>query len=130
MKTTRRAFLQRFGIGLAAAAALAHVPETVLHALPLHEAGPYAAHEYLIARWREYMRGKTAADCPSELQVSHGLYDAFAASCAQLMRADPHLAPYVETRTKKERRPGMMFRTATLRADPSITTWEGLRFVA
>lgn len=90
MSMNRRAFLQRFGIGLAAACALASLPVAAVEALTLPEAAKRLACEHLRKCYNDYARGKPAHEHPRVMRVSQGLYEAFEGELTNLERwTDP-----------------------------------------
>ena len=119
MSMDRRGFLKRFGIGLAAACALAAVPEAVVKALAPAEAARRLACEHMRREWLGYMRGKRAEQCPRELRVSQGLYTAYKGELQSCERYTSGDAP--------DRAPSLLFKAARVIVAPDVRGWD-IRF--
>lgn len=121
----RRAFLQRFGIGLGAACALAAIPVAVVETFTIDDAGRRLACEFLRRQWNAVHTGPiTPLKFSHTIHVSQGLYDAFNGELMANERFHP------DWRGDGSPPPALMFKAARVIAHPDIATWEGLRFVA
>lgn len=119
----RRAFLQRFGIGLAAAAALASVPVSALEALSITEAGRRCAIEFLRKRYNEYVRGRSSDAMPLSMRVPPGLFAAYEGELTVCER----FIPNEDARGEYAPR-GLMFKGTALFADETMPAAWDVRF--
>jgi hypothetical protein len=113
----RRDFLKRFGVGVAAAAALAQVPVAVVQALDTAEAGKRLACEYMRRVYNEFSRGRGLAGLPRRMFVSPGLFEAYE---GELMANERFVVVGFDD-------PGsprvLCFKGARVSADPSMRGW-------
>jgi hypothetical protein len=72
----RRAFLKRFGIGVAAACALASLPVSAVEALTLPEAGKRIACEYLRKIYNDWCQAHPGQR-PTRMEAGQELFEAF-----------------------------------------------------
>lgn len=114
----RRAFLQRFGIGVGAALALTAIPKAAIAALDTTEAGKRLACEFLRQRYNAHMRGKSVRDTPLLMRVPCGLFDAFAAELTSFER----FVSVEELRCASSRH--LMFKGTPLFEDPTMPGWD------
>ena len=112
----RRSFLQRFGIGVSAALALAALPVEAIQALTTEQAAKRLACEHLrriYNAWCDAHHGQQ----PALICVSRGLYDAYSAelrACERVTTAD----------TWTQDTPDLMFKGTRLRAVTSVQGWD------
>lgn len=119
---SRRDFLKRFGIGVAAACALASLPEAAVQALTLADAGRRCACEFLRTRYNDHMRGRTASETPLSMRVPSGLFAAFEGelfACERFIASDAR---------QVERPHSLMFKGTMLFADPAMPAAWDVRF--
>jgi hypothetical protein len=81
----RRAFLKRFGIGVAAACALASLPVSAVEALTLPEAGQRIACEDLRKVWLDWCRAHPG-QMPTRMEAGLELFEAFEGEIVVCMR--------------------------------------------
>ena len=74
---SRRAFIQRFTVGVVGALALAHVPAAVVKAVGLTEPARRYACEYLRKVYYDAMRGNPASQCPRRMEAGRELFEAY-----------------------------------------------------
>ena len=124
----RRGFLQRFGIGVGAALALASLPKAAIAALTNEQAAKRCACEYMRARYLTHVREQMASHAPgikfympNHLRVSPGLYAAYE---GELLACERYTA--VDARGGWDA--GLMFKGARVTVDPALKRWEDLRF--
>ncbi len=77
MSMTRRAFVQRFTVGVVGALALAHVPAAVVKAVGLAEPVRRYACEYLRKVYYDALRGKPISQCPRIMEAGRELFEAY-----------------------------------------------------
>ena len=117
----RRGFLQRFGIGLAGALALAQLPASAVEALTQPDAARLLACEYLRKRYNEFARGRSVWDQPERIEVSRGLFEAFEGELVATQRFVYNYAPPSER--------NLCFKAARVVIREDIQRWEDLRII-
>jgi hypothetical protein len=105
----RRTFLRRFATGVVAAAALAHIPASVVKMAGLTEPAKRYAIEYLDKVYKDYTKGKSSAHAPRIIEVGQELYEAYHDDLQPWMR--------FTSGDSQWRRPTLMFRAATVVAE-------------
>ena len=121
MALNRRAFLQRFGIGVGAALTLAALPASAVEALSVTDAGRRCAIEYLRHRWIEHMRGRSVTQAPPTMYVPQGLFDAYEGELTACVR-------FVLTDGHRDGPRWLSFKGAKLFADPAMPKAWDVRF--
>lgn len=111
----RRAFLTRFGIGLSAAAVLSQIPEPVLAALSVEDAGKRSALAYLTHIWNREMKGRGSGWCQT-ISVGPGLWKAFKGELIDCQRFAP-----VGDRPNECR---LAFKSGKIGLDPTLRAWD------
>ncbi len=113
----RRTFLQRFGIGVSAALALAALPASAIQALTTEQAAKRCAIEYLRKAYTDHVRGKSVSQHPRAFYVSQGLYDAYEGEIVANQRA-------MESARWEHTRQGLMFKGSKVEAKAELRGWD------
>jgi hypothetical protein len=118
---SRRTFLQRFGIGVGAALALASLTEAAVDGLTELQAANRCACEYLRKIYNDtshaWFRAQGGPQHPERLYVSRGLYDALEGEFQANER-------FMSARPAHPSQPHLMFKAAEVYADPTLTGWD------
>lgn len=116
----RRGFLQRFGIGVTAALALAALPEAVVAHLSTPELAKRCACEYMRTA---YNRSRGLNGAPALMWVSPGLYRAYEGEL--LMNERFRITEDVRD---LEGPRWLVFKATRVEVDPQLAKWD-IRFV-
>ena len=73
----RRAFLQRVGLGVAGALALAHVPAAIVKTVVGEQTARRYASEYLRRVYNDHCKGRPISEHPHRMEAGRELFEAF-----------------------------------------------------
>lgn len=105
----RRAFLTAFGKAAVATALVTGLPIGWIPAEPRR----YAAIDFLVKAWRDYMKGRSSRECPDVMFAGQDLFDGYYHEVLANMRYlnNGMAGPFTDTRDPRE---NLMFKAGRL----------------